>query len=166
MYHFGVTTPGTETPINTSAPRASAVPVRRLRLVLKLSRPIGSASGLMMPERSQRMMSVTPIFNRWCNISTGRAAPLMTQRTLSICRHLKGIDERRAGNTAVPCWSSWNTGISHNFLSFFSISKQQGGNILRLIPPKLPDIRYIVLTISSTSLERMQSGKASTRRTP
>ena len=43
---------------------------------------------------------------------------------------------------AVPCWSSWNTGISHFSLSFRSISKQRGAEISsRLMPPKEPEIR-------------------------
>ena len=64
---------------------------------------------------------------------------------------------------AVPCWSSWKTGISQISLSFLSISKHLGAAISsRLIPPKLPEIRYTVLTISSTSFERTQIGKAST----
>ena len=65
--------------------------------------------------------------------------------------------------TAVPCWSSWKIGISQHSFSFFSISKHLGAEISsRLIPPKDPARRLTVLTISSTSLLRTQSGIAST----
>ena len=68
-----------------------------------------------------------------------------------------------AVTTAVPCWSSWNTGMSQRSFSFLSISKHLGAEISsRLMPPKLPARSATVLTISSTSLLRMQSGKAST----
>ena len=44
--------------------------------------------------------------------------------------------------TAVPCWSSWNTGMSHSSFSLRSISKQRGAAMSsRLMPPKLPEIR-------------------------
>ena len=37
---------------------------------------------------------------------------------------------------AVPCWSSWNTGISRSSLSLLSTSKHLGADISsRLIPP-------------------------------
>ena len=65
--------------------------------------------------------------------------------------------------TAVPCWSSWKIGMSHLSLSFFSISKHLGAEISsRLTPPKEPARSATVLTISSTSFERMQRGNAST----
>ena len=65
--------------------------------------------------------------------------------------------------TAVPCWSSWNTGISHFSFSFRSISKQRGAAMSsRLMPPKEPEIRYTALTNSSTSWVLMHRGKAST----
>ena len=38
--------------------------------------------------------------------------------------------------TAVPCWSSWNTGMSSSSRSRASISKQRGAAMSsRLIPP-------------------------------
>ena len=65
--------------------------------------------------------------------------------------------------TAVPCWSSWKIGMSHLSLSFFSISKHLGAEISsRLIPPKEPEIRATVFTMSSTSLLDTQRGNAST----
>ena len=70
-----------------------------------------------------------------------------------------------ADNTtmAVPCWSSWNTGISSVSLSLCSISKHLGAEISsRLIPPKV-GARYVtVLIISSVSCVSRQMGTALT----
>ena len=53
---------------------------------------------------------------------------------------------------AVPCWSSWKTGISNNSLSFCSMMKQSGAAISsKLIPPKVLPIFFIVLIIWLTS---------------
>ncbi len=42
---------------------------------------------------------------------------------------------------AVPCWSSWKTGMSQRSLSRRSISKQRGAEMSsRLMPPKEPEI--------------------------
>ena len=55
---------------------------------------------------------------------------------------------------AVPCWSSWKTGISKSSLSFFSIIKQSGAAMSsKFIPPKLPAIFFILFIISSGSEE-------------
>ncbi len=65
--------------------------------------------------------------------------------------------------TAVPCWSSWNTGISRSRWSRSSISKQRGAEMSsRLIPPNTGAIAFTIATISSTSLVARHSGKAST----
>ena len=68
-----------------------------------------------------------------------------------------------AQQIAVPCWSSWNTGMSQRSFSLRSISKQRGAAMSsRLMPPKEPEISATVLTNSSTSLVLTQSGNAST----
>ena len=55
---------------------------------------------------------------------------------------------------AVPCWSSWKTGISNFSFNVFSIIKHSGAFISsRLIPPKLLDIFLIDLIISSVFWE-------------
>ncbi len=55
---------------------------------------------------------------------------------------------------AVPCWSSWKTGISKISLSFCSIIKQSGAAMSsRLIPPKLGAKFLIERIISLESLE-------------
>ena len=64
---------------------------------------------------------------------------------------------------AVPCWSSWNTGISNSSFNLSSISKHLGDEISsKLIPPKEGEIILTVLMISSGSFVSKQIGKAST----
>ena len=47
---------------------------------------------------------------------------------------------------AVPCWSSWNTGIFNSSLRVSSISKHLGDEISsKLIPPKVGAIYLTVL---------------------
>ena len=67
-----------------------------------------------------------------------------------------------AANTtiAVPCWSSWKTGMPRSCRRS-SISKLRGAAISsRLIPPKTGAIRRQVSTISSVSWVSKQIGKA------
>ena len=64
---------------------------------------------------------------------------------------------------AVPCWSSWKTGMSSSAFSRSSISKQRGAEMSsRLMPPKPGAIRLTVSTISSGSFVSRQIGNAST----
>ncbi len=64
---------------------------------------------------------------------------------------------------AVPCWSSWNTGMSSAAWRRCSISKQRGEEMSsRLMPPNVGDMRITVSTISSVSFVFRQIGKAST----
>ena len=62
---------------------------------------------------------------------------------------------------AVPCWSSWKTGMSSNSFKRVSISKQRGAEISsKLMPPKAGAILTTVLIISSVSCVSKQIGKA------
>ena len=55
---------------------------------------------------------------------------------------------------AVPCWSSWNTGMSKISFNFSSITKQSGAAISsKLIPPKDGAKFFIELIISDVSFE-------------
>ena len=64
---------------------------------------------------------------------------------------------------AVPCWSSWNTGISSSSIRRFSISKQRGAEMSsKLMPPNAGARRLTVSTISSTSWVSRQMGTAFT----
>ena len=63
---------------------------------------------------------------------------------------------------AVPCWSSWKTGMSSFSRSRASISKQRGAAMSsRLMPPKPGAMSSTVRTISSTSWVSRQIGQAS-----
>ena len=64
---------------------------------------------------------------------------------------------------AVPCWSSWKTGMSSSARRRRSISKQRGAEMSsRLMPPKPGAIAFTIVTISSTSFVARQIGHAST----
>ena len=92
-------------------------------------------------------------------------APLMTTRSSPIFLPVTFTAFRSAAPTtiAVPCWSSWKTGMSQRSFSFFSISKQRGAAISsRLMPPKLLEINAMVSMITFGSLESIQIGNAST----
>ena len=92
-------------------------------------------------------------------------APLMTIFICPICLPVTRMALSRAAATtmAVPCWSSWNTGMSHTSFRRRSTSKQRGAAMSsRLMPPKLLEIRAMVSTSLSTSLVSTQMGKAST----
>ena len=63
---------------------------------------------------------------------------------------------------AVPCWSSWNTGMSSTSRSRASISKHRGAEMSsRLIPAKPGETALTMLTISSGSWVSRHSGHAS-----
>ena len=60
---------------------------------------------------------------------------------------------------AVPCWSSWKTGMSSISLSRSSTSKQVGAAMSsRLMPPQTGAIAAIVRMRTSGSFESMQIG--------
>ncbi len=60
---------------------------------------------------------------------------------------------------AVPCWSSWKTGIFSRFFSASSISKHSGDLMSsRLMPPKVGAIRA---TVSMTSFASLASNSMS-----
>lgn len=69
-------------------------------------------------------------------------SPLTTtlQFSFSLPTTLRALMIPARTTIAVPCWSSWNTGMSRISLSLFSISKHLGAEISsRLIPPN-PEI--------------------------
>ena len=64
---------------------------------------------------------------------------------------------------AVPCWSSWKTGMSSSARSRSSISKQRGAEMSsRLTPPYTGAMALTISTISSVSWVSRQTGQAST----
>ena len=91
--------------------------------------------------------------------------PVVTTRMSSIRLSTTRSALSSAARTtiAVPCWSSWKTGMSSDSRSRRSISKQRGAEMSsRLMPPKTGAIGSTVRTISSASFVARQIGKAST----
>ena len=92
-------------------------------------------------------------------------APLITMRRLAKRRPSSLAALRRAANvtTAVPCWSSWKTGMSSSASSRRSISKQRGALMSsRLIPPNDGAIALTAAMMPSTSCVSRQIGIEST----
>ena len=91
-------------------------------------------------------------------------APDITMRTSSSRLSTTCSALSRAARTtmAVPCWSSWKTGMSRRARSRCSTSKQRGAEMSsRLMPANTGAISSTVRTISSTSCVSRQIGKAS-----
>ena len=142
---------GAETPINTSAPfiASASEPVFLSRFVivaiylctsLKLSSP-----SQIIPLISQSIILFAPILKRCFVIAIpAEPAPFTTMLAVSIFLPtiLRAFKRPAATITAVPCWSSWKTGMSHFSFNFCSISKHLGAAMSsRLIPPNEPLIR-------------------------
>ena len=76
---------------------------------------------------------------------------------------MKALISPAATTIAVPCWSSWNTGISNSFFNLVSISIHLGADISsKFTPPSPGASNFTVLIISSGSLVSKQIGIAST----
>ena len=76
--------------------------------------------------------------------------------------NFKAFNNPAATTMAVPCWSSWKTGMSNSSFKRRSISKHLGAEISsKLIPPKHGAIFLTVLMISSVSFVSRQIGNAS-----
>ena len=84
--------------------------------------------------RSTPMMSLTPADRRILSHATPAPIPHTTILTLSIDfpTIFRALISAAYRTTAVPCWSSWNTGISSSSRSRCSISKRAGGDILQV----------------------------------
>ena len=167
-----VTMPGADTPMNTSALSMASFSVP-VRLVLFVSSLISFFAGLrsvlsfdIMPRLSHRMMSPAPspvsIF-----VTAVPAAPAPLMAIFRSCMFFlvifKALMRPAATTIAVPCWSSWNTGMSSCSFRRFSISKHLGADMSsRFMPPNTGAISFTVLIIVSVSCESMQIGNAST----
>ena len=106
-------------------------------------------------------MSQTQIFLRCAPIATSRlrqaiaAAPAPEVTILTSASFLplssSALVIAAATMIAVPCWSSWNTGIFMRALSCASISKHSGPLMSsRLMPPKVGSSAATVSTTRST----------------
>ncbi len=72
---------------------------------------------------------------------------------------LRALMSAASTTTAVPCWSSWNTGMSRRSLSVSSTSKQAGAAMSsRLIPPNTGAIASQISMICFGSWESTQIG--------
>ena len=120
----------------------------------------------MDPLLSKAMMLLAPESIKSFRIATPAApAPLSTIFTFERSLFTKRSALMSAARTtiAVPCWSSWKTGISSSSLSRRSTSKHRGAEISsRLMPPYTGAINCTVRTISSTSWVSRHTGHAST----
>ncbi len=118
------------------------------------------------PWVSQPMISRTPT----CSSMRVTAIPAAPSPTIATCRSssrlpviLSALNRAAITTTAVPCWSSWNTGMSRSSCNRSSISKQRGEEMSsRLIPPNPGAIAFTVAMISSGSFVSRQIGNAST----
>ena len=96
-------------------------------------------------------------------------APLHTSRVVAMSRPVRcsALISPAAAMIAVPCWSSWNTGMSISSRSRDSMMKQSGALMSsRLMPPKEGPRKRTPLMNSSTSsvstfqVDRIDVGEA------
>ncbi len=161
-----------ETPMKTSAPAraASSGPDSPALLVNEASSCLtgvrSSRSAETTPLRSATATSPMPASTSILAMATPAApAPEITARSSPSIRPLSRAAFRRAASvtTAVPCWSSWKTGMSRRSWSLRSISKHRGAEMSsRLTPPNEGASRTTVSTISSASVQSRAIGTAST----
>ena len=111
-------------------------------------------------------MSVIPCASM-ISVQATPAAPAPTTTTFTSSGRLptirSALSSAASTTIAVPCWSSWKTGMSSSSRSRRSISKQRGAEMSsRLMPPNVGAAALTNATISSTSFVARQSGNAST----
>ena len=159
-------------PMRTSAPASASsnVPTRFERLLIsaniRFSEFRSSRPRCTIPLLSATARSPMPASRTMRETAMPAApAPLTTARRSPSDRPVRRAALRSAASTtmAVPCWSSWNTGMSSRACSRRSTSKQRGALMSsRLMPPNAGAIRTTVSTSSSTSVTSRQIGTAST----
>ncbi len=157
-------------PRNTSAPSiaSSSEPRSPARFVLAARSALTGVSSrrpvCTMPRESATAMSPMPAASRILVHATPAApAPDTTTRRSPSERPVTRAALRSAARTtiAVPCWSSWKTGMSSRSRNRASISKQRGAEMSsRLMPPKDGASRTTVSTISSGSVVASTIGTA------
>ena len=163
---------GALTPMKTSAPGRTSerVPLICSGLVISEKRRFTSLRSVrprwMAPWRSVATMLWTPAFIRILAMATPAApAPAITTRMSPMCLPtiLRAFSRAARVTTAVPCWSSWNTGMSSRASRRSSISKQEGAAMSsRLMPPNTGAMRTTVSTMASTrSWSGMSAGPTS-----
>ncbi len=119
-----------------------------------------------MPLESATAMSPMPASSRMRVTATPDApAPATTARRSPSERPVTraAFCSAASATMAVPCWSSWKTGMSSRPRSRSSTSKQRGALMSsRLMPPNEGASRTTVSTNASTSVQSRQMGTAST----
>ena len=97
-----------------------------------------------MPSRSQTRTCCAPAASNSVTIAVPAAPPPATAIRTSASAfptHRSAFVSAASTTIAVPCWSSWKTGMSSSSRSRRSISKQRGAEMSsRLIPPKPGEI--------------------------
>ena len=162
---------GADTPMNTSAPASASTsePVTLSSLVCSASQassPVSpSRPRWTTPSMSATTTCAAPAASSSLMIAVPAApAPDMTIRTSAIRLSTTRRALKSAASTtmAVPCWSSWNTGMSSCSRSRRSTSKQRGAEMSsRLIPAKPGATARTTAMISSVSWVSRHSGQAS-----
>ena len=169
----GVSAPAMEVPMKISAPRMASArpPVSLLGLVSSASFSLCPSSpaarpGTRMPCSSTAMMCLAPATcSIWMMAVPAAPGPFCTILTSSmrLPTTFSAFSTPASTMMAVPCWSSWNTGISSSRSSSASISKHSGLRMSsRLMPPKVGAIALTAAMTSSLVLAFRQMGKAST----
>ena len=169
--HSAAMTFGALTPMKTSAPctASRSVPVSSRGLVRsareRFAGERAASFRLRMPSRSQTTMSRAPAASSNDTIAEPAAPPPLTAMWRSSMRfptHRKALRSAARTTIAVPCWSSWKTGMSSSSRSRASTSKHRGAAMSsRLIPPNPGAMSCTARTISSTSWVSKQIGHAS-----
>ncbi len=162
--------------MKTSAPATASfrVPVTSSGLVLSAIQRSGES--LSAPTRSVRPEWTTPWMSATTACLTPAAsssfrmavpaapAPDITTRTSSmrLSTTRRALKREASTTMAVPCWSSWKTGMSTASRSRASISKQRGAEMSsRLMPAKPGAMALTTSTIASVSWVSRHSGQAS-----
>ena len=127
----GFSAPPTETPMNTSAPFTASASVPRMPLLFVMPHSISLWSTMptprslyKMPFSSQAITSRTPAASSILMMAVPAApGPFTTTRMAPISFFTTRSAPSSAAVTtmAVPCWSSWNTGMSSSFSNVSSM---------------------------------------------
>ena len=167
----GVSAPFTERPMNTSAPTRASARVRwgvavawaDFHWFISSVRPCQST-----PLRSTAITleGVTPMALISSSVAIPAApGPFRTTFTSARFRPVmaQAFMSPAAVMMAVPCWSSWNTGMSRSSWHRCSMMKHSGLLMSsRLMPPKVEPMARTTVTISSASLESTSMSMEST----
>ena len=130
--------------ISSGRPRQST-PLRSTAMTLSWRTPIALISSMVAIPAAPGPFSTTRI--------SARLRPVISQALI----------RPAAVMIAVPCWSSWNTGMSNSSCSSVSMRKQSGLLISsRLMPPNVTPMFLTTVITSSGSVQLISMSMAST----